>query len=70
MSVVAQGVSWEGGFRGGQSWEGRQHDEGRRAKLSTDSMGDVPRTDALWNKLACPREPTGSPHSINSIKVM
>jgi hypothetical protein len=23
-------------------------------------MGDVPRTDALWNKLACPREPTGS----------
>ena len=24
------------------------------------SMGDVPRTDALWNKLACPREPTGS----------
>ena len=27
---------------------------------TTDSMGDVPRTDALWNKLACPREPTGS----------
>ena len=26
----------------------------------TDSMGDVPRTDALLNKLACPREPTGS----------
>ena len=23
-------------------------------------MGDVHRTDALWNKLACPREPTGS----------
>ena len=23
-------------------------------------MGDVPRTDALWNKLACPREPSGS----------
>ena len=27
---------------------------------TTDSMGDVPRTDAHWNKLACPREPTGS----------
>ena len=31
-------------------------------KLSGNSyMGqDVPRTEALWNKLACPREPTGS----------
>ena len=28
--------------------------------ITTDSMGGVPRTDALWNKLACPREPTGS----------
>ena len=27
---------------------------------TTDGMGDVPRTDALWNKLACPREPSGS----------
>ena len=27
---------------------------------TTDSMGDVHRTDALWNKLACFREPTGS----------
>jgi len=27
---------------------------------TTDSVGDVPRTDALWNKLACPRESTGS----------
>ena len=24
------------------------------------SRGLVARTDALWNKLACPREPTGS----------
>ena len=34
--------------------------QGKASISTTDSMGDVPRTDALLNKLACPREPTGS----------
>ena len=34
--------------------------QSKQALPHAPSRGPVARTDALWNKLACPREPTGS----------
>ena len=52
----------DSGFPGGGVREGHGGYYGnKQSRISTtDSIYDVPRTDALWNKLACPREPTGS----------